>query len=410
MSKYADEGTAAHALAAMCLRENKDAAAFIGRVLELEDYQHSKLAPSAAHRWMLCLGSVVLETAVPFKPRKFTWEVTDDMAEDVQVYLDNIRRYADGNVMLIESHLDLSHVLGPEQGGTGDVVIVAGDELQVHDLKFGRGVDVSAFENKQLRLYGLGALPLAEMLGDIKRFRGVIHQPRTQRAPKEWDCSIDELRAFAETAKAVVKGINHVLAIPYERVSEIEQYLVPGDEQCTFCKAAATCPKLTREISHSVFDSFEVIGNPHETATPRAVPTDARALGAYMAKLDMIESWCTAIRAAVEGKLLEGVDVPGFKLVAGRKGARKWGDEAAAETALKKMRLKQDEMYSFKLITPPQAETLLKKENPKRWATLQPLITQADGKPHVAPASDSRPPLPKVADGFEVIKNNEDLA
>lgn len=409
MSKYADEGSIAHALAAMCLRENKDAAAYIGRVIECEDYEHAKLAPSAAHRWMMCLGSVALETAVPFKPRKFSQEVTDDMAEDVQVYLDNVRRYANGAVVMqIEKHLDLAHVLGPNQGGTGDVIIITDDELQVHDLKFGRGVDVSAHENKQLQLYGLGVLPFAEMLGDIKRFRGVIHQPRITKAPKEWDCSIDELRKFADTAKAVVKGVNHVLALPREQV---DAYLVPGDEQCTFCKAAATCPKLAREVSQSVFDSFEVIGNPHETATPRVVPQEARALGAYMGKLDMIESWCTAVRAAVEGKLLEGVDVPGFKLVAGRRGNRTWGDQSAAETALKKMRLKQDEMYSFKLITPPQAETLLRKENPKRWASLKPLITQADGKPHVAPVSDSRPPMPKVADQFEVVpQKNEDLA
>jgi hypothetical protein len=66
------------------------------------------------------------------------------------------------------------------------------------------------------------------------------------------------------------------------------------------------------------------------------------------------------------------------------------------------MRLKQDEMYSFTLISPTAAEKLLAKESPKRWAKLQPLITRSEGSITVAPVSDNRPAIEvkPVADDF----------
>lgn len=393
-NKYADEGSVAHELAAMCLRENKDAAAYIGRVIECEDYPHSELAPSSAHRWMLCLGSPVLEGREAFVPRKFSLEVTDEMAEDVQTYLDNVRAYADGHTMLIEHHVDLSHVLGDGQGGTGDVFIITDDELQAHDLKFGRGVDVSAHKNKQLLMYGTGALPLAEMLTNVKRFRGVIHQPRITAKPKEWDCSIDELRAFAKLAEAAVKGVRYAKTQPIEK---IEKFLVTGDH-CTFCRGAARCPKILGDVTQAAFGRRVATADDFEDLTATVeVPRGAALLGALYPMLDLIETFASAVRASAESELLAGVAIPGLKLVQGKRGNRKWTSDAEAEAAMKKMKLRQDEMYSFKLISPPAAEKVLK-ENPRRWGTLQKLITQADGKPHVAPESDSRPVYtPRVA-------------
>ena len=55
------------------------------------------------------------------------------------------------------------------------------------------------------------------------------------------------------------------------------------------------------------------------------------------------------------------------------------------------MRLKKEEMYNFKLISPTQAEKLLKKESPRRWTKLEALISRADGKPTIAPEADPRP-------------------
>jgi hypothetical protein len=118
----------------------------------------------------------------------------------------------------------------------------------------------------------------------------------------------------------------------------------------------------------------------------------------------LVEDWCSAVKAEVERRLLAGKTVEGFKLVEGRRGPRKWADEAEAEKVFKSFRLRQDEMYDMKLVSPTSAEKLLK-DNPKRWAKVEDLITQSDGKPSVAPATDKRSALTvsSVADDFASI-------
>ena len=77
---------------------------------------------------------------------------------------------------------------------------------------------------------------------------------------------------------------------------------------------------------------------------------------------------------------------------------------------LKSMRLKVDQMYDFKLISPTSAEKLLASAYPRKWTKLQASIHQTNGKPSVAPASDKRPALSMaIAEGFEVIQDGEDL-
>jgi hypothetical protein len=115
-------------------------------------------------------------------------------------------------------------------------------------------------------------------------------------------------------------------------------------------------------------------------------------LGTKMDAVPLVEMWCKAIRGRVEKHLLEGKAVAGYKLVPGRKGARAWSDETEVEKTFKGMRLKKEQMYDFKVISPTTAEKLLK-ATPKRWAKVQTLISQGEGKPSVAPLSDKRQAL-----------------
>jgi hypothetical protein len=134
----------------------------------------------------------------------------------------------------------------------------------------------------------------------------------------------------------------------------------------------------------------------------------ANSLSIAMAAVPLVEDWCKAVRARLEAELLAGKPVPGFKLVQGRNGARKWADEKTAEAALKKMKLKVEEMYDLKLITPPAAEKLAKAGTigPKQWPSLQGLIVQKPGPPSVAPESDKRPAY-SPADDFETINEEK---
>jgi hypothetical protein len=164
-------------------------------------------------------------------------------------------------------------------------------------------------------------------------------------------------------------------------------------------------------VQDNVGAEFEVLTNP--MPGPGIVVDEHVsdvALSIKMAAVDLIEDWCKAVRAETERRLLAGESVPGWKLVQGKRGARAWSSPTDAEATLKSMRLKQDEMYEFKLISPTSAEKLLAKDSPRRWSKLLDLIIQPEGKPHVAPESDKRPALvvTPTADDFAVV--TDDLA
>jgi hypothetical protein len=380
-SSFADEGTAAHELASMALLSERDAAAFLGRVITVAGRSNGKSTD---------------------------FVVDDDMAHEVQKYLDAVRQYAQGGTLLVEQRLEFSEYVGiPEQFGTSDAVIMVGDELQVHDLKFGRGVQVDAEENEQLMLYALGALATFGMAADFKRIRMVIHQVRIGHL-SEWDCSVEDLLAFAARAKDAADQAMRSLTAQYP-----EGQLNPGDKQCRWCKAKATCPALTGEVSRIVYGDSNVIGNPHETANPVEVPKALNLLGTYRDRVEMIMSWCKTVISQVDEELGAGREVPGWKQVTGGLGDRAWKDQSEAEKTLKSMRLRHEQMFGYKLISPTQAEKLAPKKAKKgqepvatpigerQWASLQEMIHRPPGSPITVPATDPRPAVTSSDDDFD---------
>lgn len=366
-SDYADEGTAAHAVAEMALREGKDAMAYKGR-------------------------------RIPVRAGK-TVEVTADMATEVQKYIDYVRDVAAGHELLLEQRLGISRWV-PEAFGTSDAVILREDgELHICDLKFGRGVKVDAEENKQMILYALGALDQFAVLMDFERVRMTIHQPRLNHV-SEWAITVDELR---ERGARLKEAADRAYLYVDSETPPVPSDFGPSEKACRFCKARAKCPAAAAEVVVTVSrniaatpDDFEVVPPQGDLAAPD--------LGVLMGRVDEIEAWCKAVRAETERRLLLGEAVDGFKLVLGRAGPRKWTSEQEAEELLKAMRLKSDEMYDKKVISPTTAEKLLK-DTPRRWAKAQALITKSEGSPSVAPASDKRPALviKPAADDFDDV-------
>lgn len=391
-SAYADEGTAAHELAAKCLTDGS--------------------SPQD------CIGLVI-----PVNGTDFT--VDQDMADYVGGYVQRIRDLVDslGGELLVEQRLDISMITGEEDaGGTSDAVILLDDEIIIADLKYGQGVQVDAVGNKQLRIYALAALEAYDLLGTVKRVRMIIDQPRKKHYSEEV-ISVEDLRHFAEEVKRAAERVEAACSYIGQWDELHEKYLNPGEKQCQFCPAKGTCPKLRDEVIDTVFaqtpatvDEFEAI----DTKTTLEEVKELIAAGKYdrpgdwlgiaMGKVDLVEAWCKAVRAEVETMLLAGDDVKGFKLVEGRRGSRAWANAEEAEATLKAMRLKAEQMYDFKLISPTTAEKLAKAGDigPRQWPKLQEMITQADGKPSVAPVSDKRPALvmKPVADEFD---NEEDM-
>lgn len=269
---------------------------------------------------------------------------------------------------------------------------------------------VEADNNPQLQIYALAAMDEFNLSHDFSTVRMVIHQPRLG-AVSEWVQTVDQLEAFRAT---VQKRIQIHDANPDERN--------PGTKQCQWCAVKATCGALARKVQDEIGADFDDLtgSDPMQLDIQKGLVTHTpalseEALAAAMQATDLIEVWIKAVRAETETRLLAGQVVPGFKLVQGKRGNRAWTSKDDAETALKAMRVKHDQMYDYSVISPTAAEKLMKAEviGPRQWPKLQALITQADGKPSVAPETDKRPALvmSAVADDFtDVTADTCDLA
>jgi hypothetical protein len=406
-SDYADEGTVAHHIAALCMKPPvfEDAAGYKGRIFEVSN-------------------GTVLANGVLSAPRlrgqskdfRSRHEVTAEMVAAVNTYVSSIRNYSVGaSTVLIETKVPIDHITGEEGAeGTADAILFKGSILQVHDLKYGKGVRVSP-ETPQLALYALGALRLAEAIGfEPITVRCYIHQPRITEEPQWCEYSTDALLALGESMKEAARKARSVMA-----ADDAGAMLTPDEKACQFCAARRECPARRKIVEEGCFTDFEVIV---AEKTPEAVVKAAKSelipvagceddwLSRALSFVGIVEDWCKDVRTEAFQRLSSGVAVPFYKLVQGKGGARKWADEKAAESALKGFRLKVKEMYDKKLISPTSAEKVLK-ELPKQWAKLQPLISKGDGKPTVVEVSDPRPALVIGApeDDFQPLTNAEDL-
>ena len=326
---------------------------------------------------------------------RFETIIDDERVVRANAYVQAIKHHAEGAVyMACEQRVDISAITGEEgASGTTDAVIVTADrELQVHDLKDGYGA-VAAEGNRQLMLYALGLLDELTPFCTIERVRLFIHQPRLSHSALEWSVSLEDLEAFRAEVQKAAKTALIALDFKSNWMGRELSYLTPGEKQCQWCKAKADCPALAKFVQETVGADFDEIAEADEIA----FTADNDALAAKMAACNLIEDWIKAVRGKVESELFAGNTVPGYKLVQGKKGNRAWGDETEAEAMLKMMRLKVEEMYNLKLISPPQAEKIFGEKGSapsvKRWNKLQALITQKEGQPSVAPEADKRPAL-----------------
>lgn len=357
-SEFADEGTAAHTLAAWALTEGRNAHAYLGRIIEV---------PSRDGK----------------TPRTFT--VDAEMADFVQVYLDEVRGYltVEGAVLHVEQEVDISWITGEEGAvGTSDaVVFIPRDDGKhdaiVADLKFGRGVEIDARDNEQLVMYAAAAIRQFDVVYDVATVTMEIHQPRRGHLDR-WTVSMVELENrvidISDSAKIA-------------RAFGPEAPRTPGEKQCKFCKARAECHARAKWVSETVWDDGNAITAP--TYQP-IKPPEHKHLALYLSRVAGIRDWCSAVEEAAQVALERGEEVPGYKLVQGRAGNRSWANEEGARKTLAELVDESVLLTEPKLKTPAQVEKLLPKD---AKGVLNNLTIRPDGKPVVVPESDPRPSL-----------------
>lgn len=313
-NEHAAEGTAAHELAEMALRSGKDCATYIGMVLHVEGFE---------------------------------FVVDEDMAANVQIYVDFVRSFAvpDADVM-IEHRFDLSRIHPPApMFGTADAMIyVPGEfELIVVDLKYGRGKVVDVEDNPQLKFYGLGALLAMPAGKPIKKVRLVVVQPRAGGLP---------VREFHTTPGALLDYALDIIEAA-NRALQPDPPAIPGDH-CRWCKAEGVCPGRREQALAVAQEEFAAVPKP-ELMTPEE-------MARVMDRLDDFEDWVRAFRAHVYRTAESGTTIPGYKLVPKRATRRFAYDDDTVVQRLQALGVVLDDLYDRKLKSPAGIEKVVGKK------------------------------------------------
>ena len=409
-SSFAREGTAAHALGAVLLGANPK---------EIPAQDIEAWGRGCAMDWMGY--TIVVEGD--------TYTVDLEMAGHVQTYVDLVKEYAGPTgVIMAENRVNYASFLGVAEHlawGTSDAIVIRDREMIVIDLKYGAGVLVNAAGNEQAKLYALGAYNEVEAYADIDHVRWVICQPRIARGLSEDDCTLQELKQWGrvEAAMAAQHALKLHAAVaaaetPEDRhrvVQQIAPELTPGDKQCRFCNAKADCPALSRRVFEDVANEFVDLDaldkgslTKHLSARADVKSLTHVELADKMRAADLIESWVKAVRGRVEELLNAGEPVPGYKLVQGKKGARRWVDAEAAAKTLKRVLGTKDAMTEPQPISPTKAEAFAKagRITARQWKALQDITTQSEGGLSVAPESDKRPAV-VVENAFSNLEGDD---
>jgi hypothetical protein len=375
---------------------------------ELNDHKsraHALLSASSAHRWLTCPPSAVAAEAYPEQDTDYTKEgtlahevaewvasgksktqnldkgqddgITAEMLEHALAYRDYIQELVttDDPLILLEQRVDFSPWV-PEGFGTADCIIIQGDTMDVIDYKYGQGVPVSAVDNPQEKLYGLGALNDYGFAYDVKRVRLHIFQPRIGNISVD-ELSAADLLAWGETVKPIA-----------EQAAKGKGKYKEG-AHCTFCPHAGRCRKLS-----SVCKEF-VETHDLRVAVPVLAPHE---LAEVLQMAPLIELWMRKVKAQAMDALMNGDEVPGYKVVEGKLGNRKWSNELEVAQVLQSAGYQLNDITETKLLAPAAMDKSIGKKRVAELLTDH--ITRAPGAPTIVPETDKRPAYNR-ADDFD---------
>jgi hypothetical protein len=223
---------------------------------------------------------------------------------------------------------------------------------------------VAVEENPQAMFYAAAAMrtEAAKWAFDgATEIECVIIQPTAYTPVKRWLTGPTRIRAFERELFAAVKA-----------AMGPKPALVSGDH-CRWCPAKPTCPLLTGAVERALQVQMAAL--------------DAPMIGQMLTKADLLEDWIKDIRGLAFDMLKAGTAVPGYKLVP-KRATRQWIDPAKAQAALEGIGLDATELTETKLVSPAQAEKVLKK---RKLAMPDDLIVAVSSGDTLATEDDPRP-------------------
>ena len=331
--------------------------------------QHSSIVGgSTAKRVINCPGSVALVAQMPPKPSSVYADtgtllhnviagVLGGKAIEVQDFLGAVHADVTLDQDMIDNKLlpalaalneidpdrqmefETEMVVGfgdllPGVFGSADVVGRIGDTAYIVDWKFGDGVAVDVEENPQLMFYAAAAMrtPIAQWAfeGATKVELVIVQPPYVKR----WETTPRRIQLFEKELMQAVK----VAQRP-------DAPLAQGD-WCRWCAAKAICPIMTGAADRAMVAALKSV--------------DVADVSDYLKMADQLEGWIKEVRALAMQTLEAGLPVPGYKLVPKRV-VRQWMDEGKALDAMCDLGLDVKELTETKLLSPAQAEKVLKK-------------------------------------------------
>lgn len=373
---------------------------------------HALLSASGAHRWLRCPPSARLEETLPDSKSEFADEGTlahelaalklekkftvlkpsdhkkrlaaikahklyqAEMDGYTEVYLDYILGVVHSHsvkpYLAIEKQVDYSSV-APDGFGTADCIVIAGTQMSVIDLKYGKGIPVSAYENEQMKLYALGAIRAYQMIYCIETVKLTIIQPRLESI-SEFEISTADLLTWGDaiksTATMAFAGLGH---------------FTPGEKQCQFCRAAGTCRARA--------DKNLLLSKLAPSLPPLLTNEE---VGQILKDAQDLAKWAKKLEDSALKKLLNGEEVPGWKVVEGRSN-REISNLDEAFAVLKNNGFDEALLYNRRPVS------LTDLEDPKLVGkkALQELIgsyiIKPLGKPTITTADDKREPYKRLS-------------
>lgn len=346
-SEYAEEGTLAHELGELKLRKELEGLSTRSFNSKIKKIQEHKL-------------------------------YTADMPDYVDIYVETcLEKVSEAKaktpdaLFKIEQRLDFSEWV-PEGFGTGDFVIIADGTMEVCDLKYGKGVPVSAENNKQMMLYALGAISEFSFLYDIKKVRMTIIQPR-----------LDNISTFEVTVEDILKWAEEYVKPRAELAIKGEGEFVAG-AHCRFCRAKSVCKaRADKNLELAKYD-FQ---------SPNTL--DNNDIAYILSKVDELVNWASDVKEYALEQALNGEEFDGFKVVEGRSN-RKYIDVEVIATTLEQNGY-ADIFKPKELLTLTNMEKLVGKK--KLNELIGKYIEKPAGKPTLVPITDKREPYnPAKAD------------